>query len=317
MGERLHQLVADDHAAERRVPGGDALGEGDDVRLVVVPGRAEVVAEPPERADHLVRYQQHAVLVADLPHPLEVPGRRREAAAGVLHRLEEDRRDRLGVLAQDRPLDLIGRPEAELLFRPLGREVGRAVDVRVRHPDAAGRQRLEVVLDRGQAGDRERAHRRAVVGVLAAEHLVPGRLADALEVRLGQLPGRLDGLGARGGEEHLVQVARGELGQPRGELDRRRVRVGPEREVGQLGRLLGGGLGQLGAAVPDHRDEQARQAVEVPLALVVVDVRAGAAHDHRDVGVVVGRHPGEVHPQVLLGGFLQLFGSEGHRVPHV
>src|ERR1700678_702247 len=155
VGERLHQLVADDHPAERRVPGGDALGEGDDVRLVVVPGRAEVVAEPAERADHLVRYQQHAVPGADLPHPLEVAGRRGGAAAGVLHRLEVHRRDRLGVLAQDRPLDLVGRPDAELLVRPPGREVGGTVDVGVRHPDAAGRQRLEVMLDGGEAGDGE------------------------------------------------------------------------------------------------------------------------------------------------------------------
>ncbi len=224
--ERLHQRVADHHAAERRVAGGDALGEGDDVRLVVIPLGAEVVAEPAERAYHLVGDQQHAVPVADLPYPLEVPGRRREAAAGVLHRLEEDRGDRLRALAQDRPLDLVRGPAAELHLvtghdvwgpveisvrhpdaagrqrlervldgdrlralaqdRPLdlvrgpaselhlvtGHEVRGPVEVGVRHPDAARRQRLERVLDVGQAGDGQRAHRRAVIGDGPAEHLV-------------------------------------------------------------------------------------------------------------------------------------------------
>ena len=71
--------------------------------------------EPAEGADDLVGDQQHVVLVADLAHPLEVAGRRREAAAGVLHRLEEDGGDRVRALEQDGPLDLVGGPAAERL----------------------------------------------------------------------------------------------------------------------------------------------------------------------------------------------------------
>ena len=155
--ERLHQRVADQHAAQRRVARRHALGEGDDVRLVLVPLRPEVIAEPAERADHLVGDQQHAVPVADLPDPLEVAGRRREASAGVLHWLEEDRGDRFRALAQDRPLDFVRGPPAELRLVP-GHEVRGTVEVGVRHPDAARRQRLERVLDVGQAGDGQRAH---------------------------------------------------------------------------------------------------------------------------------------------------------------
>ena len=62
--------LVSDHAAERCVARREALGEGDDVWLVAVPLRAEVVAQPPERADHLVRHEQHAVTVADLADPL-------------------------------------------------------------------------------------------------------------------------------------------------------------------------------------------------------------------------------------------------------
>jgi len=75
-------------------------------------------------------------------------------------------------------------------------------------------------------------------------------LSDQLEVLLGELPGRLDRLAAAGGEEDLVQVAGGVVGQAVGQLDRRRVGVGPHREEGELLGLARGRLGQLAAAVP-------------------------------------------------------------------
>ena len=71
------------------------------------------MAEPAERADHLVADQQHVVLVADLADALEVAGRRREAAAGVLHRLEEDGGDGVGAFVLDGDRDLVGGPAAE------------------------------------------------------------------------------------------------------------------------------------------------------------------------------------------------------------
>ena len=85
----------------------------------------------------------------------------------------------------------------------------RAVVVGVRHLVRAGDQRLEVLLGVRDAGDGQRAVRGAVVGDVAGDHLVLHRLADELEVLLGQLPGGLHGLAAAGGEEDLVQVARG------------------------------------------------------------------------------------------------------------
>ena len=72
-------------------------------------------------------------------------------------------------------------------------------------------------------------------------------------------------------------------GQAVGQLDGLRVRVGPEREVGQLARLPGRGLGDLGPAVADLADEQPGQPVQVALAVLVIDVLALAAHDDRDL----------------------------------
>ena len=149
MEERLHQPVGGDHRAERGVAGGDALRAGDHVGLVAVALGAEHVAEPAVRADHLVADQQHVVLVADLADPLEVAGRRREAAAGVLHRLEEDRGDRVGALLLDRDGDLVGGPAAEGLGVVAVEQAAvlrGAVEVRVRHPEGAGHQRLELAL---------------------------------------------------------------------------------------------------------------------------------------------------------------------------
>src|SRR5215204_6142146 len=95
------------YAPEGRVARGQALGHRDHVGLVAEALAAEHGAQPPEGADHLVRHEQHAVAVADLPHPGEVAVGRREAAAGVLHRLEVHGGDRLRPLTQDGGLDLV------------------------------------------------------------------------------------------------------------------------------------------------------------------------------------------------------------------
>ncbi len=242
------------------------------------------------------------MLVADLAQALEVSGRRREAASGVLHRLDEDGRDAVGALHLDRLADLVGGPPPELLGSQAveaGDLVG-AVVVGVRHAHRARHERLEGLLEGRDAGDRQGALRGAVVGDRAADDLVLARLAGELEELLGELPGRLDRLAAACGEEHTVQVTGGELGEPLGQLGGLRVRVGPQGEEGELLGLLGGGLGELGAPVARLHDEQAGQAVQVALAVDVVDMGTVAPHDRRDLAGVVGAVPGEVHPQVVL-----------------
>ena len=131
-----------------------------------------------------------------------------------------------------------------------------------------------------------------MVGDVAADHLGPLRLPDHPEVLAGQLPGRLDRLGATGGEEDPVEVAGREARHPVGELDGARVGVGPEREVGQRPGLLGACLGELGAAVADLGGEQSGEAVEVALAVLVPDVGALAPHDDGHLVVLVGRPSG-------------------------
>ena len=109
--ERLGDVIGDDHRAHRDARRRQALGGRDDVRDVAVALAAEEVAEAPPRADDLVGDQQHAVAVADLADAGEVAGLRLEAAAGVLHGLEDHRRDGLGALGEDALLDRVCHPE--------------------------------------------------------------------------------------------------------------------------------------------------------------------------------------------------------------
>ena len=99
---------------------------------------------------------------------------------------------------------------------------------------APGTSGSNCCLERRQAGDRQGPVRGAVVRDRPRDHLVLVRLAGELEVVLGQLPGGLDGLAAAGGEEDVVEVARGVGRQPLRQVDRLRVRVGPQREEREL-----------------------------------------------------------------------------------
>ena len=212
--------------------------------------------------------------------------------------------DRLGPLELDPRRDRVGEIAA-------GHAVRHAERVRVGHVAAARGQRLERLAQARDAGRAQRAQARAVVRDLAGDDLGLVRVPGELVVLPGELERRLDGLRAAAGEEHAVEVARGELGDPSGQLDRARVCVGPVRVEAELLGLVGAGLGDVGAAVADVDAEQGRQAVEVALAVLVVDVAALTARDDRDVRVLIGRHPGEVHPQMPLAQLLESAGAGG------
>src|SRR3954451_4326288 len=294
-GEGLEDLVRGDHGSHRRVRRGDALRGGDQVRLVAVALAAEVVADASPGADHLVGDEEHAVLVADLAHALEVALRRREAATRVLHRLEDHRRHRVRSLELDPLGDLLGGIE------PLGV----AVAVGVGHVGAAYRQRLEHAADGADPGGDERAHRGAVVRGLARDDLVAAALPTGAVVLAAQLDRALHGLRAAGGEEDAVEVARRELRDARGQLDRERVGEGP---VGVEAKFLGlarRGLAEFCAAVAGVDAEEGGEAIEVLVAALVPDVAALAAHDDRQLVVLVRAHAREVHPEMALGQLLQ------------
>ena len=151
--------------------------------------------------------------------------------------------------------------------------LGCAVEVRVRHAESAGRHRLEHLLHGRDAGDREGALRGAVVGDRPGDHLVLGRAALQLPVVLRELEGGLDRLAAAGREEHAVEVAGRVAREPVGELDRRGVRVRPDREERQLLGLLRRDLREpLRARAPRsrRRARRGRRSTRGPRVLDVV-----------------------------------------------
>ena len=197
------------------------------------------------------------------------------------------------------------------------------VAVRVARVRTSGHERLERRAQRRDAVDRERAHGRPVVGDVARDHL-PAPLAAGRVVLAGELPGRLDRLGAARDEEDAVEVAgsqRGDLGR---ELDRARVRVRPVGVEGQLAQLRGGRLADLVAErVPDLDREEARRA------------RRGSAGPRRPRGsspsprTMIGgppfavlAHPREVQPEVVARRALPVVDGRGglgrgHAAPFV
>ena len=66
-------------------------------------------AEAAETADHLVEDQEDAVPVADLPQPLEIALRRQDHPGGAGERLHDHRRDRVGAVQLDDPLQIVGQ----------------------------------------------------------------------------------------------------------------------------------------------------------------------------------------------------------------
>ncbi len=249
------------------------------------------------------------MLRADLPHALPITGRRRETATCVLHRLQKHRCNGVRALRFNRERDLFGCPTAKRLgiapVQEAGSEVRRSIQIRIRHPERGGHQRLKLLLEFGDAGDRESALSGAVIRDLARNHLVLHGFASELEVVLREFPRGLNCLGAARGEEHPVDVPGRGDGEPLRELDRARVGVRPDGVEGELFRLSRRSVGQFVATVPHLGDVEARQSVEIPPASGVEDVRALAPHDDGNVGVRPARMVREVHPQVIVRGSLE------------
>src|SRR5919106_5234419 len=305
--ERLHDRVPRDHGSDRGVRRREPLGAGDEVGTDVVALGREPGAEASEAGDDLVGAEQDPVAVAELAHALEVARRRREGAARVLHRLEDHHRHGLRPGLLDRPFEVLEQEGGELLLALLPRAV---VAVRVADVDDVRDERLEGGAQRRDPVDRERAHRRPVVGDAAGDRL-PAPLAPGGVVLAGQLSRRLDRPPAAGHEENPVQGAGGGRGPPGGELDRARMGVAPVRVEGELAHLRGRRLAHLLAeAVADLDREETGEGVEVALAVRILEVAALSAHDDGYLAVAIGRHAGEVQPEVIARGLLQLSGRE-------
>ena len=294
VGEGVVDGVVDGDATQWHVAGGDALGEGDQVGDDVEVLDREPLSGPAEAGHHLVGDHHDAVPVADLPHAGHVAGRRNHDSGGAGDRLQDDRGDRRRPLVGDQALEVIQGPLAFLLL-VLGVE-RRAVQersVEVHHTSAG------VVAGNaaGVAGQVDRGLGAAVVRAVPGEHLA------AAGVQTGHPDRMLDGVGAGVGEEHMVQIARGALGDQPGGLGPRVVDE-LRGDGAQLGRLLGDRGDHLGVLMADVGEDQLPGVVEQPVAVAVPHVGAlGRQHGHR-LDLRLGR-PGveDVLAVELVGAF--------------
>ena len=195
--------AADDHAAERHVAGVDALGKGDEVGSDPPPVDGEPLTASTESGHHLVGDHHDAVLVAQLTDAGEVPVGRHENAVRADDGLQHDGGDRCPPLDHDH-VGQVGEGALALLGVVGGVE-GRSVGVRAPELDDARNARLAAPSPR-IAGHRDRPAGRAVIAAVRREHLVPAGVAAGHADRV------LRRLGPTVGEEHLVEVARCQLG---------------------------------------------------------------------------------------------------------
>ena len=294
--EGFEETITGDHGSHGGVAGGHPFRAGDDVRSDAEALDGEHISDAPERGDRLVGNHQDVVFVADFAHPVQVARGWREAAAGILHRLDEDRGDAIGTFELDCFCDSIRRPKSEGLLVVL-EFLRRPIKVGVGHFHTTGNQWLEGNLGRWNARDAQGTLGCAVVGDRSTNDFVLRGLAGHLEILFGEFPRRFDGLTSSGGKEDTVEVSGRVMGKTFGESDRAGVGVGPNREEGEFFGLLRGRGSQFGSSVTQLNDEQASQTVEIPASVIVPDVRSFALDDDGYVATLVVRGvSGEVHP---------------------
>ena len=150
--------------------------------------------------------------------------------------------------------------------------------------------RAEWPLQPGPAGERERLHRRAVVGLRGRDHLPALRLAALDVVRARQLQRQLVRLGAAGDEAHTGETLRRDLDQFLREPFLQRIRQALVVHVGEPLGLPAGSGDDVAPSVTERRGHRAAaHRVEVALAVRVLEPGAFAPHHNRVAAVELRR----------------------------
>ena len=270
-------LLREEDGRDGRVAARETLADTEEVRPDAGLLSGEPGAEPAEPGHDLVEDQEHPRLVAERAQPPQVVGGELVHPGGQHHRLDDDRGDGARPLLGDHVPQLREAAEGARTGAGPTRAGDRRMDV-----DAAAQEWLVRRAQLRPPGRGERAHRRAVVGAIERDRLVPLG-APALTVVLARHLDRcLRRLGSAGELLHDVVAAARDADQLGRELertvggrhDRRREREPPV--------LRDDGVDDLLVAVAEADREHAREPVDVALSLVIRQPDAVAAdHDQR------------------------------------
>ncbi len=270
-GLLARQEIGGDHGAQRE-PAPHALADGHDVGDDAFVVGAPHGARPAEAAQHLVDDQQGAVLARDGLDRSQEPVGRHHVARGALDRLHDDGRDLTGRLVPDDVAHVVGARNAAIRIAQAERA---AIAVAVRGQVLPGHERSQMMLEVA-AQQAEHAAGLPVKATPETEHLVlPGRGLRQPERgfhRLGSTREHLDA------SESLRRERRQQIEESRPGLGGE----APERQALDLPFQR---LDVVRVAVADATDTDAGNEVDVRLAILVVEHRAGATR-HRDSRVL-------------------------------
>src|SRR5262249_1323447 len=247
----------------------------------------EAGAEAAEAGDHLIENEKDAVLGADFPQLLQIAFGRDEDAGRASDGLDDDGGNGRGVVESDDALELVGEMAAP--GRLPGAEGFVLEVVGVRQMIHAVKERAEKFAIVDDSADGDAAESDAVIAALAPDQPLASALAADVVVADGSLESGVDRLRAGVGEEDMLEVARQDGGEARGQLEGEWVAHLEGGRIVHLPDLVAHGLDDLlaavtgvdapqpGGAVEDlaavmgrvvhvlRTDEQARLALELPV----------------------------------------------------
>src|SRR5499433_2906787 len=300
--ERVVDPLAHDHSAHRHAPRGDALGKRDHVGDDAVALGGKGVAEPAEAGDDLVEDEQDAVLVTDRAQPRQVALGCGQHAGGARHRLDDHGGDGGGVVQRDDALELVGQMGA-----PLGLALAEGLVLAVvgrRQMVDAGEQRAEQFAIVDHAADRNAAEADAVVAALAPDQARARAFAAHVVIGERDLERGVHRLRARIAEEHVVEVAGRERGNPARKLERLGMGELKGRRVVERGRFRLDRRNDGVAIVPGVGAPHAGGAVEhgAPVGGVVMHVLGARDQPRRRLERAVGRERKPIGFEVVGDG---------------
>ena len=313
MLQHLPHALADNHPGQRLIRRGQALGNGDQVRLHFVVLRTEVHAQPAETADHFIGNQQDVVLIEHLADFSPVAFWRWHDTAGAQYWFTDHRGNGIRTFGENHFFEFLCAVNRELL---LAHRVifATVVDRRNGVFDALQRQ-VEVGVEHRQAGHRTGCNARPVIATVTRDHLLLLFAAKDIVVVPNQL--ELGLVGIRAGHA-VIDFAHALACELDDALRQLRHAFGRVANIGVVVRellgLLVNGFGHFGAAIANVYAIQAGKAVDEFVAQRVLNADAlRAGNDPRRafaVGVLLEMSRRVEH--VLAVDLDNFLGVEGH-----